>query len=66
MYLLKVEFGVLFIVFLAGGSVHADHQTSGNDLLCKVHNPLKRLFGHEKNQTITEADTNFSKMSTKN
>ena len=23
---------------------------SGNDLLCKVHNPLKRLFGHEKNR----------------
>ena len=21
---------------------------SGNDLLCKVHNPLKRLFGHER------------------
>ena len=21
---------------------------SGNDLLCKLHNPLKRLFGHEK------------------
>ena len=21
-----------------------------NDLLCKVHNPLKRLFGHEKNR----------------
>ena len=21
---------------------------TGNDLLCKVHNPLKRLFGHEK------------------
>ena len=27
---------------------------TGNDLLCKVHNPLKRLFGHEKNrQKIT-------------
>ena len=23
---------------------------SGNDLLCQVHNPLKRLFGHEKNR----------------
>ena len=23
---------------------------TGNDLLCKVNNPLKRLFGHEKNR----------------
>ena len=23
---------------------------TGIDLLCKVHNPLKRLFGHEKNR----------------
>ena len=25
---------------------------TGNDLLCKVHNPLKRLFGHEKNRQL--------------
>ena len=24
--------------------------SQGNDLLCKVHNPSKRLFGHEKNR----------------
>ena len=26
----------------------------GNDLLCKVHNPLKRLFGHEKNRQLAD------------
>ena len=42
----------------------SDELTSGNDLLYKVHNPLKRLFGHEKIgiRPITEADTNFSKL----
>ena len=29
-----------------------DASTSGNDLLCKVHNPVKRLFGHEKKSAI--------------
>jgi hypothetical protein len=36
-------------------------EDAANDLLCKIHNPLKRLFGHKKigNWPITEADTDF-------
>ena len=38
---LPIGIGFVFMILFA---LH-----TGNDLLCKVHNPFKRLFGHEKN-----------------
>ena len=37
----------------------------GNDILHKVHNPSKRLFGHEKKSAIGQLPKQIPKMSTK-
>ena len=49
MHLILVKpdhFGYLSILLVTSRTSTAP----GNDLLYKVHNPLKRLFGHEKNR----------------
>ena len=44
------KFWGIWGIFCQTISIHFGTVSPGNDLLCKVHNPLKRLFGHEKNR----------------